>query len=206
MINKFFDIVFCLTQKRRVDRWQMFCEEMEKHNFNADPFYAIECKDAKISFCMSQLEMLKVFLQTDGETLLTLEDDVLFKGLDKLPDVMKQLPTDWKLFYLGANAKPYAEFRPAEPFSKDLRIIRSGYCTHAVAYRRELVQEIVDSYEYIEGEMYDAWLDRVILPNHDCYVAAPLLAWQKGVRSDLWDRPVDYYETWMASNDYLLNV
>jgi hypothetical protein len=205
MINKFFDIVVCLTQKKRHDRWLMLQDEINK-GIDIMPFYVIEDKDPKISFCNSQIAMLKWFLTTDNETILCLEDDVKFDNLDKFRDAAKELPKDWQIFYLGANAKPYAEFTPAEPYSNHLRIIRSAYCTHAIAYKRSMVERIVKEYEYVEGQLYDTWLDINILKKVDCYISVPMIATQKPVRSDLWERVVDYRETWVGSNDYLCGI
>jgi GR25 family glycosyltransferase involved in LPS biosynthesis len=150
--------------------------------------------------------MLKWFLETGKETLLTLEDDVAFLHFEKFQQVTQELPKDWQMLYLGANAKPYAEFDPAVYYSEHLRIIKSAFCTHAVGYKRELVQEIVDTYEYKGGQLYDTWLDIHILKTRPVYIAVPMLAIQKGSRSDLWDRNVDYGDIFQASNDYLKSI
>jgi hypothetical protein len=205
-INKFFDIVVCLTQKKRFDRQMVFQDECERNGIISDIFYSIDDNNPHISFCKSQIAMLREFLETGKETLLTLEDDVQFRDLDKFEQVTKELPEDWTMFYLGANAKPYAEFTPAEYYSEHLRIIRSAFCTHAVGYKRSLVAEIVEKYERIDGQLFDTWLDIYILRTRDVYISVPMLAVQRPVRSDLWGTVVDYTDIWTGSNDYLKSI
>ena len=205
MINQFFDIVVCLTQKDRPDRGIMFDQECEKWGIKSELFYSIKNKDPKVSFCESQIGMLKWCLEQEGDTFLTLEDDVDFR-LESLQQSINQLPKDWTMFYLGANVKPYPEFTPAEYYSPNLRIIKSAFCTHAVAYRRELIEEIVRTYEYKEGQLYDTWLDIHILKTRPVYICCPMTAIQKPVNSTLWDRTVDYGDIWKGSDDYLLGV
>jgi hypothetical protein len=204
MINKFFDIVICLTQRNRPDRWQLLEQEIEK-GIQIEPFYAIEHKDSKVSFCLSQIEMLKMFLASDAQTALLLEDDVQFRNLNRFEDIVKEL-TKWDLFYLGANCKPYPECILPIRVSKHIVKIHSAWCTHAVGYTRGMAQYIVDNYEYQGGQLYDTWLDINILPKFDCYISVPMLAYQKPVRSDLWETVVDYTDTWKASDDYLLSL
>jgi hypothetical protein len=184
----------------------MFEEECDKWNIQSELFYSIYDENPHVSFCKSQIGMLKWFLGTGKETLLTLEDDVAFLHLEKFQQVTQELPKDWQMLYLGANAKPYAEFDPAEYYSEHLRIIKSAFCTHAVGYKRELVQEIVDTYEYKGGQLFDTWLDIHILKTRPVYIAVPMLAIQKGSKSDLWDRNVDYGDIFQASNEYLKSI
>jgi hypothetical protein len=110
------------------------------------------------------------------------------------------------MFYLGANAKPYHDLVPAEYYSEHLRIIKSAYCTHAVGYKRKLVQWIVDNYEYQEGQLFDTWLDINVLKGIPVYIACPMLATQKPVQSTLWNRFVNYNDIWEASNEYLKSI
>ncbi len=206
MINKFFDIVVCLTQKDRPDRQNMFEGECEKWGIKSELFYSIKDKDPKVSFCNSQIGMLKWCLEQEGDTFLTLEDDVEFRELEKCEQVIQQLPKDWAMLYLGANAKPYPEFEHAEYYSPNLRVIKSAFCTHAVAYKRSLVEEIVRTYEYQEGQLYDTWLDIHILKTMPVFIAVPMLAVQKPVNSTLWNRTVDYGDIWTGSNEYLIGI
>jgi hypothetical protein len=204
MINKFFDIVICLTQSNRPDRWLLVEDEIEK-GVHIEPFYAIPDKDPKVSFCMSQIGMLKKFLASGLETALLCEDDVQFRNLNRFEYIVKELPK-WDLFYLGANCKPYPDCIIPIRVSKHILKVHSAWCTHAVGYTREMAQYIVDNYEYKGGQLFDTWLDINVLPKFDCYISSPMLAYQKPVRSDLWERVVDYTDTFNASDEYLKSL
>ena len=65
MINEFFDIVVCLTQRERVDRQLMFEEECEKWGLQATYHYSFIDDNPHVSFCISQILMLKSFLKTE---------------------------------------------------------------------------------------------------------------------------------------------
>lgn len=202
-MNKFFDIVVCLTQEKRHDRRIMFEEECREAGIKSELFYSLPNQDSKVSFCLSQKAMLEWCLKQKGDTFLCLEDDVKFQNLEKFQQVIKELPEDWTMVYFGANAKPYPEFQQAEKFSEHLRVLRSAWCTHAIGYKRELIEEIVDRYEYQVGQMFDTWLDLTILKERPVFITVPFLAVQKPVRSDLWNTCVDYKDTWTGSEDYL---
>lgn len=174
----------------------MFEEECKMNGVKSELFYSIPDKDSKVSFCRSQIAMLRWCLEQKGDTFLCLEDDVKF-SLKTFQQVIKELPNDWKLFYLGANVSD------CEKYSKHLRILKSGLTTHAVAYRRKLIERIVKEYEYQEGQLYDTWLDVVIMKDTTAYIAYPMLAIQKPVNSNLWGRVVDYTSIWEASEQKL---
>lgn len=174
------------------------------HGIKSELFYSIPDKDSKVSFCKSQVSMLNWCLEQKGDTFLCLEDDVAFHNLGKFQQLIKELPKNWTMFYLGANCKPYPDFEPAKYYSDHLRVIRSAFCTHAVAYKRELIEEILERYEYKEGQLYDTWLDLTILKERPVFISCPMLAYQKPVNSNLWGRVVDYTDIWTGSNDYLL--
>lgn len=197
MINKFFDRVVCLTQKERVDRQLLFEQEAEKHGISFEYYYALE-GNPKESFCYSQIEILK----TCTERMLVLEDDVLFKNLENFTQVLGELPENWDMLYLGANARPYEGHREYENYSEHLRRIRSCFTTHAVAYTKATATKIVSSYEYTEGQLYDTWLDQYI-DSVNAYITVPFLAIQRPTRSDLWDRFVDYLDVFEESEKYL---
>jgi len=184
----------------------MFSDEVEKHKLKVKAFNAIEDNNPAISFCRSQIAILKEFIESDHESILILEDDVEFKNLNILPQVLNELPKDWQMLYLGSNAKPYPDFIPAVYFSEHLRVVKSAFCTHAIAYKKEIAKWIVENYEYKDGQLYDTWLDLVVLKKFDVYHTVPFLATQKPVFSSLWNRQVNYNDVWQASEDYLTTI
>lgn len=189
----FFNKILFLNQAERTDRLSDCLNELNRVGLKADPFYSIQAEQPFQSFCLSQKALLKEFLLTDSKTFLALEDDVVFKNLSHLPDALSELPEDWDIVYLGANV---TEERP-ERYSKHLRKVRSAWTTHAVGYSRKAVEYIVENYKYDENDhntmgMYDDWLSREFLPKHNCFIVAPMVAWQRPVFSNLWDKQVSY--------------
>lgn len=185
----FFDIVYFLNQAERTDRLSDCLNELNRVGLKADPFYSIKAEQPYQSFCLSQKAMLSKFLETDGKTFLALEDDILFRGISHLPDALNELPVGWDIVYLGANA---TEEKP-EYHSPHLRRVRSAWTTHAVGYSRKAVEFITENYvDHETNGMYDDWLSREFLPNHSCFIVAPMVAWQRPVFSDLWGVNVSY--------------
>jgi hypothetical protein len=186
---EFFDKILFLNQAKRTDRLLDCQNELKRVGLNADPFYSIDAEQPYKSFCLSQIAMLKEFLLTDSKTFLALEDDVLFKDLTHLPDALNELPENWDIVYLGANV---TEDKP-KYHSPYLRRVRSAWTTHAVGYSRKAVEKIVENYHSWEANgMYDDWLSREFLPNNNCFIVAPMVAWQRPVFSDLWGQNVEY--------------
>lgn len=154
--------------------------------------------------------MLKAFLTTGKETLLTLEDDVIFRDLGHLQQALKDLPADWDILYLGANITEMVhgiDVKPPEPcnWTKNLWRVKRAWTTHAVAYRRKVVQDIVDIYPVHTYEMYDCWLSNNILAPSNSYLINPMVAWQRKGKSDLWGQETDYTGAFIYG-DKIMNV
>ena len=136
--------------------------------------------------------------------LLVLEDDCDFRNLDQLEVIMRDKPERWDLLYFGANLKPNPGFIPPEKDNDHWYCIRNAYTTHAIAYDKGVAGYIVRNYD--GDTMYDAWLDSKLAYTIEAFCCSPFLAYQRPTRSDLWDRNVDYTETFQASENYLKTI
>jgi DNA-binding XRE family transcriptional regulator len=202
-LNQHFDKVVVLTQKKRIDRQYLFTQMAEEIGLSFKWFYAIEDENPKKSFNLSHKAILTQFSESNLNTLLVLEDDCDFRNLDKLESIMRAAPEQWDLLYFGANLKPTPEFTPPEKENEHWYSISNAYCTHAIAYDKGVAGYIVRNYD---GEtMYDAWLDTK-LHLMEAFCCSPFLAYQRPTRSDLWDRNVDYTDTFQASENYLKSL
>lgn len=195
-MTKFFDIVVCLTVRERYDRQQWFESQADEIGLSFEWFYAIKDDNPKISFCKSQIAMLKWFLETGKETVLCLEDDCVFRNLDVFNTCVNQLPKDWFMLYLGANVQR------AKRYSPNLRRLKEALTTHAVGYTREAAETIVREYEYKDGQLFDTWL-MLNIKRWPVFITYPMLAIQRPNYSDLWERDVDYLDIWDDSENYL---
>jgi len=163
------------------------------------------------SFCLSQYAMLKSFLATGKETLLALEDDVIFQDLGHLTIALKALPKDWDILYLGANITSMVngiDIKPPEPCSwtKHLWRVRRAWTTHSVAYTRGMAQDIVDMYPIYAFEMYDCWLSNNILEASNAFLVNPMVAWQRKGKSDLWGQETDYTGAFIQGDKIMNHV
>lgn len=183
----YFDKVYCLNQAERPDRWMQAEEEFLRIGLTVERFESIKADQPFHSFCISQHAMLKQFLSTDGNTLLTLEDDVIFKSLDHFDQALIELPDNWDVLYLGANDRGVTP----QKYSKHLCRIKLAWTTHAVAYSRKMVEFIVNNYPVQTFAMYDDWLSNR-LPDHQCFIINPPVAHQRPGQSDLWGTFADY--------------
>lgn len=137
--------------------------------------------------------MLKAFLKTEGKTLLIFEDDVIFKNLDHLEKAVSELPTEWNdhwdMLYLGANITDMVfgiKEHPPVRYSEHLWRVERAWTSHAIAYDRKVVEYIVEYYPVHQFNMYDNWLSEKILPEFECFLVNPMVAFQRPGKSDLW--------------------
>jgi len=233
MLNDYVDQVVVLSQRSRVDRRYLFDQHAQEAGLDYRYFFSIQDPDPKRSFNLSHKAILTQFCDEmfqhvkkqgvdtfNNKMILVLEDDADLRNLEYLNDryedgsivqwdnvvsdydfsIINQLPDDWDMLYLGANVKPTPDFIPPQRVGKNVFRIFNAYTTHAIIYRLGAAQWIKDLYD---GEMmYDAWLDTQ-LKFLNAFVCSPFLAYQRPSRSDLWDRVVDYTDTFQASENYL---
>jgi hypothetical protein len=201
MLQNHVDKVVVLTQRSRVDRRYLFDQQAQDEGLQYHYFHSVEASDPKRSFNLSHKAILTEAYNNGYESILVMEDDADLRNLHMVDDIMGQLPMEWDMLYLGANVKPTPDFTPPRRISKNLFRIFNAYTTHAIIYRKEAIELISDIYN--AKSMYDAWLDHHILPSMHALICSPFLSWQRPSRSDLWDRLVDYTDTFQASENYL---
>lgn len=187
----FFSDIYVLNQTERPDRWMKCKQELARVGIeNYNQFLSIPDPLPMKSFCISQYELIKTFVREGGSTLLGLEDDVLFTDLNTLQEAILQLPAEWDVLYLGCNLRGQ---RP-EPYTNNLRRIKTAWTSHAIAYSRKAAQYIIDNYNPELGQMYDDWLSGQ-LDHLNAFVLAPMIAYQRPGKSDLWGCETDYTST-----------
>jgi GR25 family glycosyltransferase involved in LPS biosynthesis len=204
MLNDYVDQVVVLSQRSRVDRRYLFDQQAQEAELDYRYFFAIEASDPKASFNLSHKAILTEFAKSDDYAILVMEDDADLRNLDMVDEIMGQLPAYWDLLYIGANVKPYPDFAPPDRIGDNMFRLWNAYTTHAIIYTKETAKLISEIYN--ANAMYDAWLDKHILPTMDAFVCCPFLSWQRPTRSDLWDRNVDYTDTFQASENYLNSI
>jgi hypothetical protein len=204
-LNQHFDKVVVLSQKTRIDRRFLWAEEAAKLGIKSVTFDAVEDPDPKRSFNLSHQAILQQFVNSKNKTVLVLEDDCTFVNTESANAVLKDMPDieDWDILYFGANLKPHPEFEAPVRYSTHWYQVFNAYTTHAIAYTKPIANYILRNYSI--DSMYDAWLDSK-LQLFEAFCCSPFLAYQRPTRSDLWDRNVDYTDTFQASDNYLKTI
>jgi hypothetical protein len=172
---------YCINLLSRPERWMEFKEQ--KLPFEVERFEAIKntigwvgCRDSYLSV----LEKVK------GLTFI-MEDDCLFlESWSFIDDVMKQLPDDWDLLYLGATLN-----EPLKKYSENLYRITWGWTTHAILYNGDKVAKYILQNRNKINKI-DVFMANYVQPNFNCFITYPLCATQRAGFSDIINGPQDY--------------
>lgn len=200
MLNEFFDKVVVLTTSRR-NR----CEaELAKYGIKAEFYPSVDADTPAQSFNNSMAGIVKGFSISSNQSILVLEDDVLFQNMHSLDMCLDELEhecPDWDILYLGGNYANHDQARKPDYISEHLRRIYNAWTTHAVAYRRNVAAFIARNYK--GNQMYDAFLDERVLGKFKAVATYPMFAIQEAGKSDIWGKDVDYSGAWTQSTDFI---
>lgn len=185
----FFDRRMCLTLG---PDWPIACEEFERVGLeNVWRFDALPDIGPHQSFNRSTRQILSDFLVSGADTLLFLEDDVVFSDLTHCEQALSQLP-DWDIVYLGANLVCWNNGEPKpERYSEHLFRVRAAWTTHAIGYNKRVVPFLLGNQPGFSEIMFDNWLSGQ-LANLKAYCVAPMVAYQRPHFSSIWNRWDDY--------------
>lgn len=199
---QFFDSKVCLTVQDH--EWQKAVWEFERVSLTGvHRFQAVKEIGPHQSFSHSERDILLDFYHSNHETLLHLEDDVVFRNLDHLEAALNELPSDWDILYLGANLVQWDNGESApERHSEHLFRVKSAWTTHAVAYRKPIVKFLLDKQPGFSEIMFDNFMGAQ-LGEFKAFVVAPMVAWQRPHHSLIWDRYDDYTPIFEQSEEML---
>lgn len=194
---QFFDRITCLTLGG--SEWIKADAEFNACGLHAQPFMAIPSIGPHQSFNLSTYAILQQFYDSKDHTLLFLEDDCDFRNLHLMNDVLRQLPKDFDIFYLGGNVQD----DKAEKISNHIYRIKGCWTTHAVVYRKSIVKFILDNHPGESEQMYDNWLSGQ-LERWNAFICKPFLAYQRPRKSAIWNEVVNYEEVFRNSENKLV--
>ena len=130
LLNSFFDKIYVITLERATDRHEHIRNELagldyqffygkDKKNFSIEELklrgiydenlarqhhrYNKPMQDGQIGCAWSHAEVYRDIIDKGYRTVLILEDDVVIDkaSIKVFPKILKELPVDWELFYLG---------------------------------------------------------------------------------------------------------
>lgn len=166
----------------------------------ADFFQAIPSIGPHQSFNLSTWQVMSDFYNDPhAHNLLFLEDDVQFRNLELLPAVLRELPKDFDVFFLGCNLVQ-SELKPnPRKVSKYVYKVDMALTTHAVCYTKPIVKYILDNHPGESERMTDDWQGKEVLKQFKAYTCKPMLAYQRPRLSRIWGSHVDYTEIFKNS-------
>lgn len=183
-VNEFFDKVVVINLDRRTDRMEQLVPQLEKLGIQYERHSAVNGKELGINpifaGTMSHVEVLK---NNPDSRILVLEDDAQFVDNfnEKFEEVMKTLPNDYDIFYLGALLpKSTGKVIPVnQHWARQVMTTGSqAYCINPA--RVNYFIENLDGYEwYIDIGL------RVFAEKYNAYITQPNLVTQFPSYSDL---------------------
>lgn len=186
-----FDLIVCLNCPGAKERWGSSFKEFQKLGLKGVVrFEALSDIGPHQSFNKSINAILKGFSNDSAQTLLMLEDDVVFQNTEALPAALQELPANWDIVYLGANLVQPG-FEAPIPYSMHLRRITNAYTTHAIGFNKKCISFILQNFPDFSSVMFDNWLS-CNLHRFNAFAITPMVAIQRSGFSQIWGREVDY--------------
>jgi hypothetical protein len=196
---RYFDRRVCMNLDKRKDRWIKVCKEFDRVGLMAERFQAHTEDDHGGNRFLAYNHTYWNILNGGEGSILVLEDDVEFRNCCHLGEALSELPDDWDVLYLGANLNGTLQ----ERYSNNLFKIKNSLTTHAVAYSDKMRRKIVESFDPDTFPVYDEWLRVNVQEKYNCFVIAPMIAWQSKGWSDLWQTMTDYSATFIDGDTLL---
>lgn len=196
---QFFDRRVCLTTL--AEEWEVGSQEFKRVGLEVERFQSLPDIGRHESFSKSEREILcRFWLEEQPQTLLHVEDDCVFRDLTYLEQALYELPSDWDIIYLGANLLCWNKDEPQpERYSKYLWRVRAAWTTHAIAYNRRCVYDLLAKQPAFSEQMFDQYLSQK-LPHLNAYCVGPMVAYQRPRWSSIWERYDDYTNIFEASD------
>lgn len=178
--TNFFDEIYCINLPKRTDRLLEFTEEAEKYNIQFKLIDGIEHPQGAEGLRLTVEGIFKNAIEKNYEHILIFEDDCLFVNDPNsvMNEVIKQLPQDYHILYLGAQPTNGFHYR----HSANLLQLDGAYATHAWALSVQGIKEIL-------SQPFYAPIDNCIVAGiqklQKCYITYPLLATQRAGVSNI---------------------
>jgi|TARA_R110000823_G_scaffold34720_2_gene96432 GR25 family glycosyltransferase involved in LPS biosynthesis len=210
-VNQFFDQVYLINLKRRPDKLKVCQQLFAKLNIKYKISEAIDfcdgipedypVKPIEGSFLrdrapgawgcyVSHLEIIKDAKKNNYDKILILEDDVAIDDnfLSLFSQKVKDLPQDWKLFYLGASAHTGI---PKKKVTDHISQTFESFTTSSYGIHSSIYDTILES-EKVADKTIDLFLVKDIQSTHPCYVVTPTIMWQSAGFSDIQQKHLNY--------------
>lgn len=193
----------------RPDAYKRWADSLVELNrvglFNVIRFASLPDIGPHQSFNSSVNAIIKAFYNSKEDTLLFMEDDIVFKNVDHLDQAIKELPDNWDILYLGANLITEQIQSKPERYSKHLCRIQGAWTTHAIVIRKPIAKFIIDNQPGPSEQMVDNWLS-ANLHRFNAFCVTPMIAYQRPDLSYIWNQHVNYDRIFEETDKLLLNT
>jgi len=164
-----------------------------------------EKRKSQLGCSLSFYKTIEKAYKEKFNSILIFEDDFEFIH-DKentnlfLKKSIDNLPSDWDIFYLGANIMyDYTNF-PIEKFSDNLLKLKSAYCCHAISFSKKGISKILEIFPnefiFIEAmnfyKIFDIFLAKYFCFNNSCFICSEMLCSQSPGFSSIENCMTDY--------------
>lgn len=180
----YFDCVYLINLDSRTDRLQQATAELKKGDITHVVRIPGVAHESPATGChLSHAKIFEDAICKGWDRILIFEDDVEFfpNAHNNIINALYELPSNWDMFYLGANLDAY----PAYEVSDFIAKLTGAFATHAYAVRRNLFCELAKINSDLTTQHNDVVYAKTIHPNYNCYLAMPLIAGQRDSYSDI---------------------
>lgn len=135
---------------------------------------------------LSHLNMLKIASKNKWDKVIILEDDITLSNDfdDRLDKLIKELPTDWKMVYLGFNSQKNTTINKINQW---VYSVNNVYGCFGMLINGNFLEELISTIEN-HKTVIDEVIHKIILPNHKIYSFIPFLLYVNDDYSDLWNK------------------
>jgi GR25 family glycosyltransferase involved in LPS biosynthesis len=201
ILNKYFDKIYYINLEKRKDRNQECVNELQKNNIIAKRFTAIDGKlivNANWNYSLgalgclqSHLEIIKEAKNNKYNSILILEDDVVFK--DNLENNFKQyyaqLNKEWDILYLSGNYNKHIQ-NSFEKITDNIIKCNLTYTTHCYAIKNTIYDILIDILNKATKPIDVEYAK--IQKNLNCYAFYPGISTQREGYSDIENKKINY--------------
>ena len=194
------DNIYCINLERRPDRRNEATEEFKRFDLDFEFFNGVDghelnvpakIKPGHVGCVMSHLNLYRYLKEQEGEIFMITEDDVVFNEnfISSYLDVVRHVPSDWHLLYLGGNHNGI----PLNIIAPNIHRLQKTFTTHCYLVKKIHLDILIKQFDtphifYNEVDVHLAHLQSKV----PCYGFTPSLAWQRDGFSDIEMKNVEY--------------
>lgn len=197
-LSNYFNKIYCINLNRRIDRWESVQKEFQKYNLeDIQRYEAIDGSKltdqtkllkGELGVLNTHIEIIKKSINESCESILIIEDDVIFTDEIKLlDDYLKEVPENWDFIYFGGN---HVYGKTVHKITNKILKLNYTVALQCVAIKNTQFEKILQITQKKEKQIDAYYAD--LHNSSNAYGFFPNMAKQKPDFSDIQNRFVDY--------------